>query len=164
MDAPETSMPLAEGEASDPATPDYIPRGHTMASITSHISDIVLVRPSGRGFLSLFGLSSVLLVIFTAVVIYLLLTGVGIWGIDIPVCWSWSITDFVWWVGIGHAGTLISAILLLLHQKWRTSINRIAEAMTIFAIMCAGMFPLLHLGRCGSGRSFAARWCGTCLP
>ena len=71
----------------------------------------------------------------------------GIWGIDIPVAWGFAITDFVWWIGIGHAGTLISAILLLLHQKWRTSINRIAEAMTIFAVMCAGMFPLLHLGR-----------------
>ena len=73
--------------------------------------------------------------------------GVGIWGIDIPVAWGFAITNFVWWIGIGHAGTLISAILLLLHQKWRTSINRIAEAMTIFAVMCAGLFPLLHLGR-----------------
>ena len=73
--------------------------------------------------------------------------GVGIWGIDIPVAWGFAITNFVWWIGIGHAGTLISAILLLLHQKWRTSINRLAEAMTIFAVMCAGLFPLLHLGR-----------------
>ncbi len=81
------------------------------------------------------------------VAIYLLIAGVGIWGIDIPVAWGFAITDFVWWIGIGHAGTLISAILLLLHQKWRTSINRIAEAMTIFAVMCAGLFPLLHLGR-----------------
>ncbi len=73
--------------------------------------------------------------------------GVGIWGIHIPVGWGFAITDFVWWIGIGHAGTLISAFLLLMHQKWRTSINRIAEAMTIFAVMCAGLFPLLHLGR-----------------
>jgi molybdopterin-containing oxidoreductase family membrane subunit len=77
----------------------------------------------------------------------LLAYGVGIWGIDIPVAWGFAITNFVWWIGIGHAGTLISAILLLLHQKWRTSINRLAEAMTIFAVMCAGLFPLLHLGR-----------------
>ena len=77
----------------------------------------------------------------------MLIVGVGIWGIDIPVAWGFTITDFVWWIGIGHAGTLISAILLLLHQRWRTSINRIAEAMTIFALMCAGLFPLLHLGR-----------------
>src|SRR5205823_63548 len=78
---------------------------------------------------------------------YLLTTGVGIWGIDMPVAWGFAITSFVWWIGIGHAGTLISAILLLLHQKWRTSINRLAEAMTIFAVMTAGLFPLLHLGR-----------------
>ena len=83
----------------------------------------------------------------------------------------------MWWIGIGHAGTLISAILLLLHQKWRTSINRFAEAMTLFAVACAGMFPLLHMGRpwlffclmpypnpCGCGRNFGARWCGTYLP
>ena len=73
--------------------------------------------------------------------------GVGIWGIRIPVAWGFAIVNFVWWIGIGHAGTLISAILLLLHQEWRTSINRFAEAMTLFAVACAGMFPLLHLGR-----------------
>ena len=78
---------------------------------------------------------------------YLLVNGVGIWGINIPVAWGFAIVNFVWWIGIGHAGTLISAILLLLHQKWRTSINRFAEAMTLFAVACAGMFPLLHLGR-----------------
>ncbi len=87
------------------------------------------------------------MLIFSVAVIYLLVAGVGIWGIDIPVAWGFAITNFVWWIGIGHAGTLISAILLLLHQKWRTSINRVAEAMTIFAVMCAGLFPLLHLGR-----------------
>jgi molybdopterin-containing oxidoreductase family membrane subunit len=130
-----------------PSEPDYVPRGHDMHSLTEHISGIVLTRPTGRGFLTSFGASLALLTVFIGVVIYLLIVGVGIWGIDIPVAWSWSITDFVWWVGIGHAGTLISAILLLLHQRWRTSINRIAEAMTIFAIMCAGLFPLLHLGR-----------------
>src|SRR5260370_25422032 len=80
-------------------------------------------------------------------VTYLLLYGVGIWGINIPVGWGWAIVNFVWWIGIGHAGTLISAILLLLHQSWRNSINRFAEAMTLFAVACAGMFPLLHLGR-----------------
>ena len=74
-------------------------------------------------------------------------SGVGIWGINIPVAWGFAIANFVWWIGIGHAGTLISAILLLLRQKWRTSINRFAEAMTLFAVVCAGMFPLLHLGR-----------------
>ncbi len=73
--------------------------------------------------------------------------GVGIWGINVPVAWGFAIVNFVWWIGIGHAGTLISAILLLLRQEWRTSINRFAEAMTLFAVACAGMFPLLHLGR-----------------
>ena len=71
----------------------------------------------------------------------------GIWGIDVPVMWGFAIVNFVWWIGIGHAGTLISAILLLLKQEWRTSINRFAEAMTLFAVACAGLFPLLHLGR-----------------
>ena len=73
--------------------------------------------------------------------------GVGIWGIIIPVAWGFAIVNFVWWIGIGHAGTLISAILLLLKQDWRTSINRFSEAMTLFAVACAGMFPILHLGR-----------------
>jgi molybdopterin-containing oxidoreductase family membrane subunit len=77
----------------------------------------------------------------------LFLKGIGIWGINAPVMWGWDIVNFVWWIGIGHAGTLISAILLLLRQKWRTSINRFAEAMTIFAVACAGQYPILHLGR-----------------
>ncbi len=78
---------------------------------------------------------------------WLLYMGIGIWGNQIPVGWAWDIVNFVWWIGIGHAGTLISAILLLLRQQWRNSINRFAEAMTIFAVMCAGMYPLLHTGR-----------------
>src|SRR5437899_4322004 len=78
---------------------------------------------------------------------YLLIAGIGIWGINIPVGWGFAIINFVWWIGIGHAGTLISAILLLLRQQWRQSINRFAEAMTIFAVSCAGLFPLLHMGR-----------------
>jgi molybdopterin-containing oxidoreductase family membrane subunit len=78
---------------------------------------------------------------------YLLAVGVGIWGINIPVGWGFAIVNFVWWIGIGHAGTLISAFLLLMRQKWRTSINRFAEAMTLFAVACAGMYPLIHLGR-----------------
>src|SRR5690554_1478508 len=80
-------------------------------------------------------------------IIYLFRTGVGVWGNNIPVAWAFAITSFVWWIGIGHAGTFISAILLLLEQKWRTSINRFSEAMTLFAVVCAAMFPVLHLGR-----------------
>jgi molybdopterin-containing oxidoreductase family membrane subunit len=78
---------------------------------------------------------------------WLLIKGTGIWGVNIPVGWGFAIINFVWWIGIGHAGTLISAILLLLKQGWRTSINRFAEGMTIFAVMCAGIFPLIHTGR-----------------
>jgi Ni/Fe-hydrogenase subunit HybB-like protein len=126
---------------------EYLPTGQTFQSVTETISGLVIDQPTQRGWLASFGFSSLLLLLFTVVVIYLLALGVGIWGIDIPCAWGFAITSFVWWIGIGHAGTLISAILLLLHQKWRTSINRIAEAMTIFAVMCAGMFPLLHLGR-----------------
>src|SRR5687768_1646950 len=80
-------------------------------------------------------------------VTYLIATGIGIWGNNIPVGWGLDILNFVWWIGIGHAGTLISAILLLLRQKWRTSINRFAEAMTLFAVAQAGVFPVMHLGR-----------------
>jgi molybdopterin-containing oxidoreductase family membrane subunit len=127
--------------------PNYVPAGHDLGSVTEKISALVLTRPTGLGWLGALGFSHVLVFVFLVAVAYLLLVGVGIWGIQIPNAWSFAITDFVWWIGIGHAGTLISAFLLLMHQKWRTSINRIAEAMTIFAVMCAGMFPLLHLGR-----------------
>src|SRR5919109_3749709 len=78
---------------------------------------------------------------------YLVVTGVGIWGTNIPVGWAFPIVNFVWWIGIGHAGTLISAILLLFKQQWRMSISRFAEAMTIFAVMCAAIFPVIHTGR-----------------
>jgi molybdopterin-containing oxidoreductase family membrane subunit len=131
--------------ALDPAR--YIPVGHDFQSITEKIGALVLGRPTQRVWLAGVGAGTVLSLILAAVVTYLLLKGVGLWGINIPVGWCFAITSFVWWIGIGHAGTLISAILLLMHQKWRTSINRIAEAMTIFAVMCAGIFPLLHLGR-----------------
>ena len=80
-------------------------------------------------------------------ILYLMSSGVGVWGLGQPVMWGWAIINFVWWIGIGHAGTLISAILFLLRQRWRTGVNRAAEAMTIFAVMCAGIFPLIHIGR-----------------
>ena len=78
---------------------------------------------------------------------YQISTGVGVWGDNRPVMWAWDIINFVWWIGIGHAGTLISAILFLLRQRWRTGVNRAAEAMTIFAVMCAGIYPAIHVGR-----------------
>ncbi|MCC6417856.1 MAG: polysulfide reductase NrfD [Gemmataceae bacterium] len=147
--ATDTSPPPGGPEPAPPTSEEarYAPHGHNFRSITDKISSIVLRHPTGLLWLAVFGLSGLLLLIFTLAVIYLLARGVGIWGIDIPVAWGFAITSFVWWIGIGHAGTLISAILLLMHQKWRTSINRLAEAMTIFAVMCAGLFPLLHLGR-----------------
>jgi Ni/Fe-hydrogenase subunit HybB-like protein len=121
--------------------------GHTFASVTDKISALVLVRPyNWRWFLGM-GIGFIMtMVLFTSITV-LLLRGVGIWGIDVPVMWGFAIINFVWWIGIGHAGTLISAILLLLKQDWRTSINRFAEAMTLFAVACAGLYPLLHLGR-----------------
>ena len=121
--------------------------GHTFASVTNKISSIVLQRRTPWGWWLGFAVSFSLVLLLLYAVGYLLLVGVGIWGINIPVGWGFAITNFVWWIGIGHAGTLISAILLLLHQEWRTSINRFAEAMTLFAVACAGLFPLLHMGR-----------------
>jgi molybdopterin-containing oxidoreductase family membrane subunit len=121
--------------------------GHTFASVTDKISAIVLTRKTPRGWFIGFGIAFLLFNVLVIALSYLLLTGVGIWGNNIPVAWAFDIINFVWWIGIGHAGTLISAILLLLRQQWRTSINRFAEAMTLFAVACAGLFPLLHTGR-----------------
>ncbi len=119
----------------------------TYDSVTDKIAGIPLEHPRRRFWLGGFGVAFLALIMFGIAVGYLLAVGVGIWGINIPVGWGFAITNFVWWIGIGHAGTFISAILLLLNQKWRTSINRFTEAMTLFAVICAGMFPLFHLGR-----------------
>jgi Ni/Fe-hydrogenase subunit HybB-like protein len=119
----------------------------TYGGVTDQIADAVLTRPIGLGWLAGLFIAMTLVALLGAAVTYLFLVGVGIWGIQIPGAWGFAIINFVWWIGIGHAGTLISAILLLLKQTWRNSINRFAEAMTLFAVMCAGMFPLLHMGR-----------------
>jgi Ni/Fe-hydrogenase subunit HybB-like protein len=121
--------------------------GHTFASVTDKISTIVLQRRTPLWWYIGFGLSFIVVQILMLTITYLVTTGIGIWGNNIPVGWAFDIINFVWWIGIGHAGTLISAILLLLRQEWRTSINRFAEAMTLFAVACAGLFPLLHTGR-----------------
>jgi Ni/Fe-hydrogenase subunit HybB-like protein len=121
--------------------------GHTYGSVTDKISAIVLTRRVGKGWIVGFGISFMLVMLLLYAITYLLIKGVGIWGINIPVGWGFAIINLVWWIGIGHAGTLISAILLLLRQEWRTSINRFAEAMTLFALACAGIFPLIHMGR-----------------
>src|SRR6476660_7003365 len=121
--------------------------GHTFASITDKVASIVLRRPVTNGWLLGVVICFLILQWFLFCVCWLFYKGVGVWGVNIPVGWGFAIVNFVWWIGIGHAGTLISAILLLLRQSWRNSINRFAEAMTLFAVACAGMFPLLHLGR-----------------
>src|SRR5580765_477379 len=121
--------------------------GHTFGPVTEKISAIVLTRPASNGWFIGFGLCFMLTMMMLYALGYLFLKGVGIWGLTIPIGWGFAIVNFVWWIGIGHAGTLISAILLLFKQTWRTSINRFAEAMTIFAVMQAGLFPLIHTGR-----------------
>jgi len=137
-----------DNTAFDPTTPtDLVLGGENFTSLTDKVCGIVEEpRPPKAWYAALavtVGLTGVLL----AMLGYLITTGVGVWGVNSTVGWGWAIVNFVFWVGIGHAGTLISAILFLLRQKWRTSINRFAEAMTIFAVVCAGIFPAIHVGR-----------------
>src|ERR1039457_6552992 len=121
--------------------------GHTFATVTDKISAIVLTRPTSMGWVVGFGAGFLVTMMLLFAMGYLFVKGVGIWGVTIPIGWGFAIVNFVWWIGIGHAGTLISAILLLLRQSWRNSINRFAEAMTLFAVASAGIFPLIHVGR-----------------
>ena len=133
-------------------TYEYVPEpalvkgNHDFGSITRLVTDINL-RPTPKMWYVVFGISNLLLFVLLASIGYLIWEGTGIWGLNSTVNWGWAIINFVWWVGIGHAGTLISAILFLFRQNWRTAINRFAEAMTIFAVMCAGIFPAIHVGR-----------------
>jgi molybdopterin-containing oxidoreductase family membrane subunit len=119
---------------------------HDDASLNAHLLSQVWTPPS-RAWWIMLGIALSAVGGFGVAVYLLVGRGIGMWGNNIPVAWAWEITNFVWWIGIGHAGTLISAILLLLQQQWRTSINRFAETMTLFAVTCAGLFPLLHMGR-----------------
>jgi molybdopterin-containing oxidoreductase family membrane subunit len=119
----------------------------TFGSVTDKISAIVLKRKTPITWFIGFAVSFALFQLMMLAVTKLVFIGIGEWGVNIPVGWGMDILNFVWWIGIGHAGTLISAILLLLRQKWRTSINRFAEAMTLFAVAQAGMYPIMHLGR-----------------
>src|ERR1700722_7583986 len=121
--------------------------GHTYETVTEQISSAVLTRPTTLGWFAGFTVAFSILGMLTVAVGWLIIKGVGIWAINIPIGWGFAIVNFVWWIGIGHPGTLISAILYLLNQQWRTSINRFAEAMTLFAVACAGLFPLIHTGR-----------------
>ena len=128
------------------AKPPIVAPGHSLASVNDQIAAVVLNRTPRWWYLA-FGLSFALVMVLLIALTKLLVVGTGIWGLNVPVGWGFAIINLVWWIGIGHAGTLISAILLLLRQEWRTSINRFAEAMTLFAVACAGIFPLIHVGR-----------------
>ena len=126
--------------------PLLIDAGHDFHAITEAVAAPSEGKPPGIWF-TILGISLMLLAVLGLSTAYLFYEGVGLWGLNNPVGWGWAIVNFVFWVGIGHAGTLISAILFLFRQKWRTSINRTAEAMTIFAVMCALLFPTIHVGR-----------------
>jgi molybdopterin-containing oxidoreductase family membrane subunit len=136
-------------ETGRPPTPTgaILAPGYTFTTVTDKIASIALSRRTPwQWFVGAFvGFSLTMLLLVS--LSYLFVKGIGIWGVNQPVGWGLAILNFVWWIGIGHAGTLISAILLLLRQPWRNSINRFAEAMTIFAVACAGIYPLIHVGR-----------------
>ncbi|MBN4046684.1 polysulfide reductase NrfD [bacterium AH-315-P07] len=124
-----------------------IEQPHDYETISDAVGSVILSRPQPIGWWIMISIGLFFTSILGISTAYLFLVGTGVWSVNIPVAWGFAIVNFVWWIGIGHAGTLISAILLLLRQEWRNAINRFAEAMTIFAVACAGMYPLLHLGR-----------------
>src|ERR1700744_6343098 len=135
--------------AIDPATGEFraVALGETFKTVTDKITRIVLTPHTPLGWVAWFAIAGSVATVLLVAGVWLFLEGGGIWAITQPVAWGFAIINFVWWIGIGHAGTLISAILLLFKQTWRNSINRFAEAMTLFAVVCAGMFPLIHVGR-----------------
>ncbi len=132
----EVNPPLVAGN------PTY----HDITDKVSGITEGDVFKTPTKYWITL-GVTSSIVILLGAMLTYLVATGIGVWGNNRPIGWAWDITNFVFWIGIGHAGTLISAILFLFRQKWRTSINRSAEAMTLFAVACAGIFPLFHTGR-----------------
>ena len=142
------ATPTSENDKSTRLVPqNFIDGTHNYETITNMIARVVLdPRPKLFWFVAV-GLGFIGLNVMLMAITWLVWRGTGVWGNNIPTGWAWDIINFVWWIGIGHAGTLISAILLLMRQSWRNSINRFAEAMTIFAVMCAGLYPLLHTGR-----------------
>ena len=132
----EVNPPLVAGH------PSY----HDLTQKVSQIVEGDVLKTPTKYWVTL-SITSTITVLLGAMLTFLVWNGIGVWGNNRPIGWAWDITNFVFWIGIGHAGTLISAILFLFRQKWRTSINRSAEAMTLFAVMCAGIFPLFHTGR-----------------
>ncbi|HEX4749264.1 MAG TPA: NrfD/PsrC family molybdoenzyme membrane anchor subunit [Bryobacteraceae bacterium] len=149
MALPENPNLIELPEIPDPGPDEILGPGHNYATVTDRIAGVVFSpwsRWPGKwwiGAIIAFGFVNLLMLAMYV----LFFRGIGVWGVNIPIGWGFAIINFVWWIGIGHAGTLISAILFLLRQDWRTSINRFSEAMTLFAVACAGMFPILHLGR-----------------
>jgi molybdopterin-containing oxidoreductase family membrane subunit len=129
------------------ARPVLVEGDRDLSSVTRRVCGVVEAPKPPRAWYIAITISSAMTVMLFAMVVYLIATGVGVWGNNSPAFWGWDIVNFVFWVGIAHAGTLISAILFLLRQKWRTSINRAAEAMTLFAVCCAGLYPSIHVGR-----------------
>jgi hypothetical protein len=121
--------------------PPMVDGDYSFSQVTDKISDVTLKKYTPFKWYVGFALAFMVAQLLLMTVVYLVSTGIGIWGNNQPIGWAFDIINFVWWIGIGHAGTLISAVLLLMNQKWRTSINRFAEAMTLFAVACAGMFP-----------------------
>jgi len=130
-----------------PSSGGILAPGYTFTTLTDKIASIALSRRTPFVWFIGAGVGFALTMVLLGSLSYLLVKGIGIWGVNQPVGWGFEIVNFVWWIGIGHAGTLISAILLLLRQPWRNSINRFAEAMTIFAVACAGIYPAVHTGR-----------------
>ncbi|PWT82396.1 MAG: hypothetical protein C5B57_08745, partial [Blastocatellia bacterium] len=128
-------------------TQPILPPNQSLGDVTDQIARIPLHFPACRRWLIALALSSLLLALFVVSVTVLFDRGVGVWGLNIPVNWAFAIHNYVWWLGIGHAGTLISALLLLMGREWRNSLNRFAETMTLFAVVCAGIYPIIHLGR-----------------
>lgn len=129
------------------SAPDILPIGQSIGGVSEQLTGIPLHFPARRRWWIAMAVASMLLMLFLISVIALFTRGVGIWGINVPVTWAFAIHNYVWWLGIGHAGTLISAMLLLTESEWRNSLNRFAETMTLFAVVCAGIYPVLHLGR-----------------
>ena len=140
------SSPAHINEESTVIDEVLITGNQTFHSVSDKISSIVEKKTPLLWYIA-FGISSSLALLLVVMIAYLVWEGIGVWGVNIPVAWGFAIVNFVFWVGIGHAGTLISAILYLLRQRWRTSINRFAEAMTLFAVICALLFPSIHVGR-----------------
>ena len=145
----QRTTPVTQSQIADPLAmlrPQLISGGKTSADVTRDIC-APLDHSPGALWWSAFSVAMTALIVGTVAVTYQIATGIGTWGLNRTVGWAFDITNFVFWVGIGHAGTLISAVLFLFRQKWRTSVNRSAEAMTLFAVICAGLFPVIHMGR-----------------